>query len=49
MRDRAAVLAAGLIAAILTAVVAGTSVPASPWLAIAGVIAAGAALLVAAA
>jgi hypothetical protein len=49
LRERAAVLAAGLGAAVLTAIAAGTTAPASPWLAAAGVIAAGAALLVAAA
>jgi hypothetical protein len=48
LRERAAVLTAGLGAAVLTAVAAGATPPASPWLAAAGVVAAGAALLVAA-
>ena len=44
-RGRLPVLAAGLAAALITAVAAMTTVPASPWLVLAGVAAAGAALL----
>jgi len=47
-RGRLPVLAAGLAAALITAVAAAAAVPASPWLVLAGVAAAGAALLVAA-
>jgi hypothetical protein len=47
-RGRLPVLAAGLAAALVTAAAAAVPVPASPWLVLAGVAAAGAALLVAA-
>jgi len=47
-RSRLPVLAAGLAAALITAAAAAAAVPASPWLVLAGVAAAGAALLVAA-
>jgi hypothetical protein len=47
-RGRLPVLAAGLAAALITAVAAAATVPASPWLVLAGAAAAGAALLVAA-
>jgi hypothetical protein len=49
IRSRGAVLAAGLAAALLTAAAAEATFPAAPWLVVAGVAAAGAALLVAAA
>jgi hypothetical protein len=48
VRGRIPVLAAGLAAALITAIAAMTPVPASPWLVLAGVAAIGAALLVAA-
>jgi hypothetical protein len=48
VRGRLPVLAAGFAAALITAVAAMTTVPASPWLVLAGVAAVGAALLVAA-
>jgi hypothetical protein len=48
VRGRLPVLAAGFAAALVTAIAAMTTVPASPWLVLAGVAAAGAALLVAA-
>jgi hypothetical protein len=49
VRSRVPVLAAGFAAAVLTAVAAAATVPGSPWLTMAGVVAVGAALLVAAA
>ncbi len=48
LRERGPVLAAGLAAALLTALTAQASFPAAPWLAVAGIAAAGAVLLVAA-
>jgi hypothetical protein len=47
-RGHLPVLAAGFAAAVMTAVAAAAAVPASPWLVLAGAVAAGAALLVAA-
>lgn len=47
LRGRAMVLAAGIGAALLTAAVAAVSFPATPWLAVAGAVAAGATLLAA--
>jgi hypothetical protein len=44
IRGRLAVLAAGFAASLITAAAAMTTVPASPWLVLAGVAAAGAAL-----
>ena len=48
IRQRGPVLAAALAAALLTALAAGVPLPATPWLAVTAVAAAGAALLVAA-
>ncbi|HUY48577.1 MAG TPA: hypothetical protein VMV92_23135 [Streptosporangiaceae bacterium] len=49
IRSRGPVLAAGFASALLTAAAAEAAFPAAPWLVVAGVAAAGAALLVAAA
>ena len=48
VRGRLLALAAGFAAALITAAAAMTTVPASPWLVLAGVAAAGAALIAAA-
>ncbi len=48
IRERGPVLAAALAAALLTALAAEATLPAAPWLAVIGVAAVGAALLVAA-
>ena len=48
IRERGPVLAAALAATLLTALAAEATLPAAPWLAVIGVAAAGAALLVAA-
>lgn len=48
IRERGPVLATALAAALLTALAAGAPLPATPWLAVTGVAAAGAVLLLAA-